>query len=217
MISLCFCLASCLSLPFLIFLFFSTLLLEGIIQFKGSLLAPTQPRLIFHHCQQQWKASEEVKEDHEPYCKEKIFVFPFDFGIQKVSEHLMRTKHYYRIIQMCLDCECSMTSSLLKGPGQVMSDFNSHSHRLASLAFWRPIKPDSSPLSLAEGMLKAGKEQLSGMLKSFMMESVNSTNGSLSPCCLVHFISRKSRWQKLYWTLTVSPHILFCSFEKHLY
>lgn len=118
---------------------------------------------------------------------------------------------------MCLDCECSMTSSLLKGPGQVMSDFNSHSHRLASLAFWRPIKPDSSPLSLAEGMLKAGKEQLSGMLKSFMMESVNSTNGSLSPCCLVHFISRKSRWQKLYWTLTVSPHILFCSFEKHLY
>lgn len=92
-----------------------------------------------------------------------------------------------------LDCGCRMASSLLKGPGQVMSDFNSHSHRLTSPAFRRPIKPDLSPLSLAEGTQKAGKEQCSGMLKSSMMESVNSANSSLSPCCLVCFISGRSR------------------------
>lgn len=81
-----------------------------------------------------------------------------------------------------------------------MSNFNSHSHRLASPAFWRPIKLDSSPHSLTEGRQKAGKEQRSGMLKSSMMESVNSANGSLSPRCLLHFISRTRRWQKVFWT-----------------
>lgn len=82
-----------------------------------------------------------------------------------------------------------------------MSDFNRHSQRLTSLAFWRPIKPDSSPLSFAEGMQKAGKKQRSGMQKWSMMESVNSPNGSLSPSCLVHFISWRSWWQKVYWTI----------------
>lgn len=97
-----------------------------------------------------------------------------------------------------------------------MLDFNSHSHRLTSPAFWRPIKSDSSPLSLTEGMQKAGKEQCSGMLKSFMMESVNSANGPLLPCCLVRFISWRSRWQKVYWTLTVSPYKLFLPGEQYL-
>lgn len=92
-----------------------------------------------------------------------------------------------------------------------MSDFNSHSRGLTSAAFWRPIKSDSSPLSLAEGTRKAGKEQRSGMLKSSMMESVNSANGSLSPRCPVCFMSWRSRWQKVYWTLTVSPYKWFLS------
>lgn len=117
---------------------------------------------------------------------------------------------------MHLVCGCSTAWNLLKGAGQVMSDFNSDSHGLASPASWRPIKPDSSPLSLAEGTEKAGKEQLLGMLKSSMMGSVNSANGSLSPCCLAHFIRWGSQWQKVYWTLTVSTYKLFPSAEKHL-
>lgn len=171
---------------------------------------------------QHWKKSE--RQDRDLNCREKYLlctanyirchVFFFYSGYQQAA---YRGNAYYRMIQMCsLDCGCSMALSLLKGPGQVMSDFNSHSHRLASPAFWRPIKPDSSPLSLVEGTQKAGKEQHSGMLKSSMMESVNSANGSLSPCCLVRFISWRSRWQKVYWTLTVSPYKWFHSIEQRL-
>lgn len=152
-----------------IFIFLGWLLLEGGIQGKGSVIVNNQwsnssygkthnkwawdQRLwFFHHFfLQQWKVREQGKADHELNYSVKYLFSAVTYsssqvcypGTQRVA---YQGNVYLRLIQMCsLDCGRSMTSSLLKGPGQVMSDFNSHSHRLASPAFWRPIKPDSSP------------------------------------------------------------------------
>lgn len=92
----------------------------------------------------------------------------------------------------------------------------------SSVGLWQPFAPTDpsgvqrSDLSLVRGAQKAGREQHSGMLKSSMMESVNSANGSRSPRCPACFIRRRSPWQKVYWTLTVSPCVWFLPVVQRL-
>lgn len=174
--------------------------------------------MLFLHWKQLRKAKEQVKVDHELQCRRNI-CFQLQlwgsakFVIKELRKQRMRAKcirEWYK-----LSAWTRIAPSLLKWSGQIMLDFNYHSQRLTSLAFRRPIKPDLLLLLLAEGTAKARKEQSSGMLKSSMMESVNSANGSRVPCCLVSFISWRSGWQKVYWTLTVSPYKRFISVEQH--
>lgn len=76
----------------------------------------------------------------------------------------------------CLNRGCF---KLVKRAGQVLLDFNSHLHALTPPVF----------RGLIYHWQKAGREQHSGMLKSSMMGSVNSANGSRLPRCLACFIS----------------------------
>lgn len=95
----------------------------------------------------------------------------------------------------------------------------------SSVWLWQAFAPadpshvQRAHLSPARGAQKAGRAALSGTLKSSTMGSVNSANGSgssRSSRCPSCFISWRSLWQKVYWTLTVSPCEWFLSLEQHL-